>query len=161
MKKLFFTLVLALMAFVSNSFAQNLTSYSWASGIGFGLPEGMEIKTNTNEKFVATNNDDFAFSIVPVEFEKVKGRQLGKFVAELAFDNMGMDSTEGNYTIEEIQVTNGAGVYILGVDGDGTLCISAVFLSSVSNKGCFIFEAFSEEHAEEAGMVMGSVNFTE
>ncbi len=162
MKKLFFTLVFAIMAFVSASYAQELQQYSWESGVGFGLPEGMEIKENNAEKFVAANeHNDFAFSIVPVEFDKVKAKKIGKFVADLAFDEMGMDATEGNYQIKELSVNNGEGVYDLGVDGDGTLCICAVFLSTVSNKGCFIFEAFAEEHAEEAGMVIGSVNFAE
>jgi len=164
MKKLFFTLVIAIMACVS-SFAQSaedLEFYAWENGVGFGLPKGLEILENTADKFLAENeHKDFAFSIVPLEFEKVKGKKLGKFLAELAFGEMGISQKEGDYEIKDVTVTNGEGCYIIGINGDGTPCIAGVFLSSVNNTGCFVFEAFHEEHAEEAGMVIGSINFKE
>lgn len=160
MKKLFLTLAFALVAMLSSVFAQNLTTYSWGNGVSFGLPGGMNIEENTDAKFIASNNaDDFAVSIVPIEFQEVKGKQLGEYLAQLAFNEMGMSAEEGDYEIKDLTVSNGQGLAILGVNADGNYCISALFISDTLKTGCFLFEAFTEENAEKAGWILGSVHF--
>ncbi len=160
MKKFFLTLAFALVAMVSSVFAQNIQTYSWGNGVSFGLLEGMNIVENTNMKFTATNDEDnFAVSIVPIEFQEIKDHELGEYLGELAFGEMGMSAQEGDYETREIEVENGEGLAVIGQNADGDYCICALFICEEKMTGCFMFEIFPEEYAEAAGIILGSVYF--
>ncbi len=160
MKKFFLTLAVALVAMVSSVFAQNMQTYSWGNGVVFGILDGMNIDSNTSESFSAsTDDEEFAMAIEPIEYQRIDGGKLGEVLSEIAFEDMGMSDDENDYEVKELQVKNGEGMAVLGQNADGTYCICAVFISKLRKVACFVFESFSDDYAEEAGMILGSVSF--
>lgn len=157
MKKIFLTLIAAIVCMISVATAQ--TRMEWKTlGIEFTLAKGLVVQTNDAEAFVAASeSEDFVVSLGPLDRAGVPDHMLGKIVGELAINKMGIDAESAE--IDTFSFFGGHGSFIMGVDNDGQFCLMAIAVSAYDRKALVVAEYFTEEHIEEAVALLSSIQF--
>ena len=157
MKKNFLTIIAVMLCMISVSTAQ--TTMEWSDyKIQFTFSDDLQELTNTSDNYVAASpSKDFVISLGPCDYSGVDEKTMGELLTQTALQDLGINIDDAE--IEEFTCVKGAGVYIIGTNRDGQLCLMALALSKATKKALFVAEFFSEERAKEAGMVLGSITF--
>jgi hypothetical protein len=149
MKKILMTIAFAICMTLT-CLAQ--TKYEWkAFNMEFELPDGMEVTKSDETKFVAQNSDNtFALSLVPFEYEKLKGKKLGASLANLAYEDLKIDASTSE--TDDFECENGVGFYIKGPATDNTYTIVAAALSEMKQVAVIITVVCENPDDEPTGM---------
>ncbi|MCR5454099.1 MAG: hypothetical protein K6F33_03835 [Bacteroidales bacterium] len=159
MKKFFLTIAIVIIGMVSIASAQ--TIYTWESyNVSFTILSDLKVTTNADAKFEAVSSaGDIYFGCTPNNYEGTTEEELGKAVAELAYETAGIDPTTAEINVFQCQ--GGEGMYIVGKDKDGTHCLIAMVFNTASQvkNSIVVVEYFAEARAEDAGKMLSLISF--
>ena len=155
MRKIFLTVLIAVIAF-SVSSAQK--TYQWEQyKLSFTVPENMEIVENTESSFIA-EGQDIRVGVVPIEYENFKKDDAVELFEKMA-KSMNLNMT--NSASKKFNGTNCGGSFIVATSNENpdALGIVALAASEVSKICVCVMVIMTEEKAEDAGNILGSLTF--
>lgn len=124
MKKVFLTVVAALVSFVFASAEVNFVDYQWEShGLTFKVPEGMDVIKSEADIF-ELDNESFFISLEIGDFEGASGDELGESLVKYA-KQKGMkieDAESGSFSGEGFE-----GAYLEGDRESDNACVALLF----------------------------------
>lgn len=145
MKKHFFRTAITAVCLCVVSLVSAQDTYEWDShGIGFTLPAGFEISTNTDEEFTA-GNDQMSFSLIPWDDAEITEEQLGDVVVEIATE-LEYDDVHDAF---DAKVDEFVGVGIYGTK-DGVDAVIAAILDKTSGTNIIVIITYAPEFGEAA-----------
>ncbi|MBQ3688248.1 MAG: hypothetical protein II937_00090 [Bacteroidales bacterium] len=155
MKKFFLTVICALTAF---SFGLAQDTYKWEQyQLSFTVPENMEVLENTQETFRA-ENENIGIGLVPYEYNEFSEEDAMNVFKTMA-ENLQLDLS--NSKSRKFKGTNCEGIFVVAISKQDSsrLGIIALATSSVSKVCVAVMMLLTEEQAENAGRILGSLTF--
>ncbi len=155
MKKFFLTVICALTAF-SIGFAQD--TYKWEQyQLSFTVPENMNVLENNQEAFRA-ENDNIGIGLVPYKYDEYSEEDAMNAFKAMS-ESLKLDLS--NSKSRKFKGTNCEGVFIVAISKQdpSRLGIIALATSSVSKVCVAVMMLLTEEQAENAGRILGSLTF--
>ncbi len=155
MKKFFLTVICALTAF-SIGLAQD--TYKWEQyQLSFTVPENMNVLENNQEAFRA-ENDNIGIGLVPYKYDEYSEEDAMNAFKAMS-ESLKLDLS--NSKSRKFKGTNCEGVFIVAISKQdhSRLGIIALATSSVSKICVAVMMLLTEEQAENAGRILGSLTF--
>jgi hypothetical protein len=155
MKKFFLTVICALTAF-SIGLAQD--TYKWEQyQLSFTVPENMSVLENNQEAFRA-ENDNIGIGLVPYKYDEYSEEDAMNAFKAMS-ESLKLDLS--NSKSRKFKGTNCEGVFIVAISKQdhSRLGIIALATSSVSKICVAVMMLLTEEQAENAGRILGSLTF--
>ncbi len=158
MKKFLATIALALMGTVA-SMAQEV--YEWQDyGAGFTLPAGVNITENIDQMLTFSGAGIDEGKFLPLSYTQVSSTDVVTYAKALAFQVMEMDSREGKYLVDKINIKNASGACVVngGIPNEGPM-MCVVYVNDKTKKAFCLTEKFKGNNVNTAIKVLMSVYF--
>ena len=155
MKKFFLTVICALTAF-SIGLAQD--TYKWEQyQLSFTVPENMNVLENNQEAFRA-ENDNIGIGLVPYKYDEYSEEDAMNAFKAMS-ESLKLDLS--NSKSRQCKGTNCEGGFSVAISKQdpSRLGIIALATSSVSKICVAVMMLLTEEQAENAGRILGSLTF--